>query len=74
MSQLGNKLQALREERGLNIQQLADMLGVTRSAVRHMERGIRKPSFEMLVKLTDVFGVPADEFTRMETETVVETA
>lgn len=68
MTQLGKKLQSLREQRGLNKRELADLLGVTAASVSHMEKGIRKPSFEVLVKLSDVFNVPADEFTRMATE------
>lgn len=69
MTQLGNKLRELREQNGMNKRQLADHLGVTPAAISHMEKGIRKPSFEMLVKLSETFGVSSDELTRMSTVT-----
>lgn len=74
MTQLGNKLRELREQHGMNKRQLADHLGVTPPAISHMEKGIRKPSFEMLVKLSETFGVSSDELTRMSTVTEKELA
>lgn len=68
MTELGDKLKTLREQSGMNKRQLADMLDVTPASVSHMEKGIRKPSFEILVKLCGIFNVPADELTRMATE------
>lgn len=68
MTQLGNKIRDLREKHGMSKMQLAEQLGVTLPAVYHLERGIRKPSFEVLVKLADTFGVSTDEFARMSTE------
>lgn len=76
MTELGNKLRSLREDRGLTRRELAKMLSVTTPAVNHLESGIRLPSFEMLVKLSNVFGISSDELTRMSTveETEVEVA
>lgn len=73
MTELGNKLRTLREQRGLNMRQLADELGVTPPAVSHMESGIRLPSFMMLVKLANFFDVSTDELTRLDTKETAET-
>ena len=70
MTELGNKLRSLREQSGMSNRQLADQLGVTPGAVSHLESGIRKPSWEILVKLSRVFNVSADELTSMSTEEV----
>lgn len=68
MTQIGNKICALREARNLSKPELAKLLGVTPPAVYHMERGIRKPSIEMLIKLADLFEVSLDELTRLAAE------
>lgn len=68
MTQIGNKICALREARSLSKPELAKLLGVTPPAVYHMESGFRKPSIEMLVKLADLFEVSLDELTRLAAE------
>ncbi len=55
---LGKKLAALRKERGLTQQQLADALGASQSVVAYYERRADNPSLELLQKLADFFGVP----------------
>ncbi len=47
MTQIGNKVRALRERREMSKSQLAAVLGVTVPAIHHIERGIRKPSLAM---------------------------
>ena len=55
---LGKKLAALRKERGLTQQQLADALGASQSVVAYYERRAANPSLELLQKLADFYGVP----------------
>ena len=49
----------LEQERikiGMSREQLAQKIGITSEAVRLLENGKRKPSYDVLVKLLDLFG------------------
>ena len=46
-----------RERRGWTQKQVADQVGVTLSLIQKIETGQRKPSYEVLVKLEDLFGM-----------------
>lgn len=72
MTELGNKLRSLREQSGMSRSELANAVQVTTPAIYHLERGIRKPSFEMLVKLSKLFSISADELTSMSTDELAE--
>lgn len=47
----------IREQSGLTQQQLADKLGISRSAVGMYEKGEREPNFETLELIADTFNV-----------------
>ena len=64
MAQLGDRLRLLREQHGMLQRELADRVGVTQVAISHLESNNRKPSFEMLLKLADVFAISVDELAR----------
>ena len=49
-------LEQERNKRGITRKQLADKIGITSEAVRLLETGRRKPSYDVLVKLLDLFG------------------
>ena len=49
------RLKKLRKEKGMTQTELAASLGVSSGTVAMWETGKRKPSFEMLERLTDVF-------------------
>lgn len=70
MSKMGNRIRELRTNMSLSQEQLADKLGVTKQAVSQMERGVRKPSMEMLDALCDFFNVSADYLRGMEDVTI----
>lgn len=74
MTELGNKIRSLREQKSLTQSQLARALGVTPPAINHLENGTRKPSYSMLIKLCDVLEVSSNELTRMSTESEREVA
>lgn len=62
-SRLGEKLRALRKERGLTLEKLADLAGLSKSYVWELEnRESQRPSAEKLTALADVFGVAATYF------------
>lgn len=58
---VGKRLAALRKERGLTQQQLADDLGVSQSVVAYYERRADNPSLELLQKLADFYAVTVAE-------------
>lgn len=45
-----------RIKRGWTQEQIAHYIGITAEAVSMLESGQRKPSYEVLVKLEDLFG------------------
>lgn len=51
-------LKQLREEKGLSQKEIAAELGLTRPAYANYEQGIREPSNQILVKLSNLFEVP----------------
>jgi len=52
------KIKELREQRGYSLQQLADMVGVSRQSIHKFENGLVNPSSETLLRLSQVFNVP----------------
>lgn len=58
----GQMIKALMAERGWTQQVLAIILGMDQTAVNHMIGGRRAISAEMAIVLSEVFGVPAEDF------------
>lgn len=54
------RLRALREEKGIKRQQLADDLGITRASLEYYEKGKRKPNIEMIAKIANRFNISVD--------------
>ena len=61
---LGEKLQKLRQEKGLSQEQLAEELAVSRQAVGKWESGQSRPEMDKLVALAALFGVSTDYLLR----------
>ncbi|MEW5994801.1 MAG: helix-turn-helix transcriptional regulator [Candidatus Zixiibacteriota bacterium] len=57
----GTQLRAIRKQRGLTQEQLAELIDRSVDAVSNMERGISLPSYETLGRLADKMGVPMRE-------------
>lgn len=53
----GLRLQALRKERGLSQERLAELIDRSKDAISKMERGINLPAFDTLLKLSEMLGV-----------------
>ena len=66
MEKFGEKLRILRQQRGLSLQQLGDELSVSKTYIWEMENGKKTPNIAMLVKICDVFNIPADKLIRDE--------
>lgn len=53
---MATRLEQERIKRGITREQLAKKIGITSEAIRLLEVGKRKPSYDVLVKLLDLFG------------------
>lgn len=57
---LGDKIRELRNTKEITQEELAKVIGVTTSMVGMYETGARKPSFEVLLKISKYFNVSID--------------
>jgi transcriptional regulator with XRE-family HTH domain len=64
LARVGEALRALRADLGLTQNDVAQLAGVTASAVSQAERGHRGLSLETLLELTDSLGLSIDDFLR----------
>ena len=55
-----NRIRELRVSRGMNQEELAALVQVSRPAIGHYERGERFPDFDTIDQLCTIFGVTAD--------------
>ena len=58
---IGSFLQALRREKGLTQEQLAEQMGVARRTVSRWETGSNMPDLDILIELSDLYGVDLRE-------------
>lgn len=58
-----NKLRELRKEKGLTQSQVANALEIKLNTYAHMEKDGKRPSVDMLKKLSRLFSVPIRELT-----------
>ena len=56
----GKRIHALRQERGLTQEELANTLGITDRHIRGIESGKRNASIDLLVALANLFSVSLD--------------
>ena len=55
-----NRLEQLRKQQGLSQASVADFLKITQQAYSNYEKGKREPDYDMLVKISDFYGVSTD--------------
>ena len=60
ISQFSTILKELRKSKGLQQEQVAKLVGVNKNAISTYENDKRRPSFETLVRLADLFHVSTD--------------
>lgn len=58
---LGARIRALRKEKGISIQKLANSVGVERNFISQIEAGYKFPSFKTLIAIINTLEVSADE-------------
>lgn len=60
------RLKELRKIKGYTQQQVAKYIGITRCMISSYENDIRLPSYDILLKLAELYGVTVDYLLRME--------
>ena len=68
MKRFGEKLRTLRQQNGLTLRQLGEMLEVSNTFFLSIEQGRKTPNAAMILKIADIFGVTADQLMRDEVE------
>jgi DNA-binding XRE family transcriptional regulator len=58
----GDKLRALRLNAGMSQPQLAERVGLVTQKIKDLERGVLRPTVEMVVKFAEVFGTDKKYF------------
>jgi len=66
MTTFGEKLRQERSKRGWSQEELAEKLYVSRQSVSKWENGQNYPSIEIIIKISDLFGVTIDELLRSD--------
>jgi XRE family transcriptional regulator, regulator of sulfur utilization len=61
LTELGARVQALRRDRGLTLQELAGAAAVSASMLSSVERGRKAPTIVVLARVADGLGVPLSE-------------
>ena len=60
MKEFAIRLKQLRKTQGYTQQQLADLLGISKSAVSMYESGVREPELALIQRMTGIFSVNVD--------------
>ncbi len=68
--EVGQRIEALRGERGVSQRRLAEAIGVDASAMSRIESGQRGLAVGELVVISEFFGVPTDVLLRREVDSV----
>ncbi len=61
LARIGRRIRALRRERGLTLNELADATELHRTYLGDVERGTRNPAFKSLYLIARTLGVPLRE-------------
>lgn len=61
MNKVNTMIKLLRTEKGINQEQLAEQLHVTRQAVSNWETGKTQPDIETLTQMAEYFGVSVEQ-------------
>ncbi len=65
---LKNSIKVQRAKKDLTQEQLAELVGVTRTTINFVERGRWVPSTVLALKIAKVFEVPLEEVFYLDTE------
>lgn len=68
MKHLGNKVREIRQKHGHTLEELGDKLSFNPSNLSKIERGIRKPTIELIEQIAKLYDVPLSYFFGEEAE------
>ena len=57
LKECGKRIQQLRKERELTQEQLAEKLNVSQNTIAKIESGLRRPSIDFLIEISEFFNV-----------------
>ena len=70
MAQTGQNIQSLRQQRGITVRQLQEMLGfATPQAIYNWQHGVSLPTIDNLVALSAIFAVPVETILEIRIDT-----
>lgn len=72
--EFGNRLKELRHLNHLTQTQLAERIGVAKSAVSYYENGERCPSHDVLIRIARIFHVSTDYLLGVERKSTLDTS
>ena len=67
----GEKLKVLRTGQGLSQRQLAERLCIAKSVISYYESGDRFPSYDVLIRISDIFSTSTDYLLNKSREKVI---
>ena len=62
LATVGNKVRAMRKEKGMTLAKLSDITGLSQAIVSQIERGMANPSFTTLAQLAHGLDIPVGRF------------
>lgn len=62
MKQIGKKIKEIRLEQGMTLKEMGEELQFNYSNLSKIERGVRKPTVELIGKMIKRYNLDADEF------------
>lgn len=57
LKECGKRIQQIRKERELTQEQLAEKLNVSQNTIAKIESGLRRPSIDFLLEISELFNV-----------------
>jgi transcriptional regulator with XRE-family HTH domain len=63
-NEIGRKIKTLRNERGLTMEKLGQIVGCSKAYISQLEHGVTKPSLSMLNRFSEALGAPVSELLR----------
>lgn len=60
ISRFSTRIKELRQNKGLRQEQVAKLIGVKKNAISTYENDTRQPSFEILIRMANLFRVSTD--------------
>lgn len=67
---IGSRIRDIRLLKNLTITALAESVGTTRPYLSDIERGVKKPSFDMLEKICQALDVTLEDFLSVQAEPI----